>query len=94
MYVESDTQIEQRLKAFTYHPPQSTQPGRYAQVRAVACELARLLNTLCPPSRELSLAQTKLEEAVMWGNASIARNEIAAPVATPGEQAITSNATG
>ena len=29
----------------------------------------------CPDSRELSVALTKLEEAVMWANAAIARNE-------------------
>lgn len=28
----------------------------------------------CPDSREKSLALTKVEEAVMWANASIARN--------------------
>lgn len=29
----------------------------------------------CKGSREYSLAITKLEEAVMWANAAIARNE-------------------
>ena len=38
-------------------------------------EFAYLLNDLCPDSREKSLAMTKLEECVMWANASIARNE-------------------
>ena len=36
---------------------------------------AELLERLCPGSRELSLSKTKLEESVMWANASIARNE-------------------
>lgn len=30
---------------------------------------------ICPDSRELSTALTKLEEAVFWANAAIARNE-------------------
>ena len=38
-------------------------------------QLAHLLVTNCPESRELSCALTKLEEAVMWANAAIARNE-------------------
>jgi len=37
--------------------------------------LAAYINENCPDSREKSLAFTKLEEAVMWANASIARNE-------------------
>lgn len=75
MYAESKQQGEQRLKAFTYHPPGGTQTLRYQEVRNAALNLSELLNQLCPPSRELSLAQTKLEETVMWANAAIARNE-------------------
>ena len=37
-------------------------------------ELAYLIDDLCPKSREKSLAITKIEEAMMWANASIARN--------------------
>ena len=37
-------------------------------------ELAYLIDGICPNSREKSLAMTKLEESVMWANASIARN--------------------
>ena len=33
-----------------------------------------LVDNLVPKSREASLAQTKIEEAVMWANAGIARN--------------------
>ena len=49
--------------------------GRYNFLRENAKEFAKLLTTLCSASRELSLALTKLEEAVFWANASIARNE-------------------
>ena len=38
-------------------------------------ELAYLIDELCPASREKSLALTKIEESIMWANASIARNE-------------------
>ena len=66
-------------KRFTYHPPVRDQAQRYELIRNNGLELANLLNMYCPESRELSLAITKLEEAVFWANASIARNE-------PGEE--------
>ena len=37
--------------------------------------MANLINKQCPDSREKSTAITKIEEAVMWANAAIARNE-------------------
>lgn len=78
MYTETQAQLRQRHAAFTYHPPGGTQAERYQVIRSTAGEFAKLLNGLCPPSRELSLAQTKLEEAVMFANAAIARNEVLA----------------
>lgn len=60
---------------FTYHTPKGDQAERYEKIRGKARELAELLEGCCPDSREKSLANTKLEEAVMWANASIARNE-------------------
>jgi hypothetical protein len=60
---------------FQYHAPKEGQPERYEALRAMAKDLARAINNYCPDSREKSLAFTKLEEAVMWANASIARNE-------------------
>lgn len=67
---------EQIEKAFTYHSPKAGQPEKYTQLREQAKDLAYLINEICPNSREKSLAMTKLEEAVMWANASIARNEV------------------
>lgn len=63
------------LNRFTYHPPKGDQAARYNHLRAVARSLALDIASTCPPSRERSIALTKLEEAVMWANASIARNE-------------------
>lgn len=60
---------------FTYHAPKPGQPERYEALRNKAKELALLVEEMCPASREKSIAMTKLEEAVMWANASIARNE-------------------
>lgn len=60
---------------FTYHPPHGDQPVRYENIRAGGRVLAHLINESCLDSREKSLAMTKLEEAIMWANAAIARNE-------------------
>lgn len=59
---------------YRYHAPQPGQPEKYEAVRSKAKELAYLIDELAPASREKSLAQTKLEESVMWANASIARS--------------------
>ena len=62
-------------KRFTYHAPKGDQTNRYAFLRFQAREYARAIATMCPDSREKSLALTHLEEAVMWANAAIARSE-------------------
>ena len=74
-YDESDQQETARENNFTYHKPNEEQPKRYELIRTTSKELSKILNENCPPSRELSLAQTKLEEVIFWANASIARNE-------------------
>ena len=60
---------------FTYHAPKEGQAERYTTLRSKAKFLAQEINEVCPESREKALALTKLEEAVFWANASIARNE-------------------
>ena len=62
-------------KNFTYHSPKGNQSERYGRIRDKAREFAELIEAECPDSREKSIAFTKLEESVMWANASIARNE-------------------
>lgn len=59
---------------FMYHSPKDGQAEKYEEIRAKGKELAYLIDKICPNSREKSLAMTKLEESVMWANASIARN--------------------
>ncbi|OUA88835.1 DUF7681 family protein [Bacillus thuringiensis] len=65
---------EQIKKNFTYHPPKEGQTEKFVDIRNEALHFANLLDGSCPNSREKSLALTKLEEAVFWANASIARN--------------------
>lgn len=66
------TQIE---NTFTYHKPLPGQPERYEKIREKAKELAIVFHDCGSTSRELALAFTSLQQAVMWANASIAINE-------------------
>lgn len=71
-----DSQAKKDLKRrFTHHLPGGDQLDRYNSIRGRAASLARYILHMTPTSREQSLAITKLEEAVMWANAAIARNE-------------------
>jgi Fe-S cluster biosynthesis and repair protein YggX len=73
---EINEALQKRLEnTFTYHLPQEDQPERYTALRDKAKELAILICETTPPSREQSLALTKLEEVSMHANAAIARNE-------------------
>jgi hypothetical protein len=61
---------------FTYHAPHPYQIGRYAALREAGRLLAIKIVENTPISREQSLALTNLEQAIMFANAAIARNEI------------------
>lgn len=60
---------------FTYHKPFGDQPERYETIRKLARDFARQLLELTPQSREQTLAINSLDQAVMFANAAIARNE-------------------
>lgn len=55
------------------------QAHRYGVIREKARTFALYLTDACPPSTELASAIIRLEEAVMWANASIARHDTPAP---------------
>ena len=59
---------------FTYHEPFEETSKRSQEINTLAKMFSDLVDNLVPKSREASLAQTKIEEAVMWANAGIARN--------------------
>ena len=67
--------IDDLKNRFSHHEPKGDQADRYERIRATAARFAMTVDELCPDSREKSLAMTKLEECVMWANASIARND-------------------
>lgn len=78
-YPISDLDRAEIEKRFTHHPPRENQIRRYEFVRKLAKRIATFLTEVCPPSRELALAMTNLEQAVFWANAAIARNEDETP---------------
>ena len=67
--VESELEVR-----FTYHAPKGKQPEYYKIIRATGLQMAKDIRTLCPKCEERELALRKVEEAVMWANAAIARH--------------------
>lgn len=61
-------------KRFEYHPPKTqTAIEMHQDVRSECLSIALSFNQTLPEGREKALAITKLEEAMFWANASIAR---------------------
>lgn len=59
---------------FDFHPATTSEKRMdHGSVRDACLQAALRINELAPDGREKSLAITKLEEAMMWGNAAIAR---------------------
>lgn len=67
--------VERIERDFTYHPPTDHKAESYKSIRATGKALALDIVARCPDCRERSLALTKIEEAVMWANAGIARSD-------------------
>lgn len=59
---------------FAYHAPTGNKGALHEDARLRCETLAHLVNELVPDSREKSTAISKLEEAMMWANAGIARH--------------------
>lgn len=60
---------------FMHHAPRGDQAERYEAIRGKALDFAKHVIMETPPCREQSLALTKLEEAMFFANAAIARRE-------------------
>ena len=61
---------------FRHHPPSDeTVAADHAAVRETLLRAAQDIFVCMAPGRESSLAITKLEEAMFWANASIARHK-------------------
>lgn len=74
-YAVSEKTTQQIDMAFVSKGVKDDQPARYLALREAGHQLALLIASETPPSREQALALTNLEQAVMWANAAIARNE-------------------
>lgn len=58
---------------FDYHRPNEARAQLHERTRGACRVLAEHFNRALPEGREKSLAVTKLEEAMFWANAAIAR---------------------
>lgn len=60
---------------FAYHsPPDDETAQRHENVRAILENTAQQISMFLPDGREKALFVTKLEEAMFWANAAIARS--------------------
>lgn len=68
------TPRQQILHDFGFHPADTTvKRDTHAAVRGRYKNLAAWLINAVPPGRERAVAITKLEEAMFWSNAAVAR---------------------
>lgn len=56
-----------------YHAPDNADVERHSAIRHAGLELGHQLIDICPLSRELSTALTRLEECLFHANAAVAR---------------------
>jgi hypothetical protein len=65
---------EELDRRFDHHPPDRYREARHQLIRSVFKDTAGIIDRELPEGREKSLVLTKLEEALMWANAAIARS--------------------
>jgi hypothetical protein len=65
---------EELVNQYTYHAPGDKKIIQHANIRGNIYSVAKSVLETVPEGRERSLALTKLEEAMFWANAAIARN--------------------
>ncbi|WP_020142279.1 hypothetical protein [Terracoccus sp. 273MFTsu3.1] len=60
---------------FDFHPATDEEKrNAHTSVRVAAYELAQFVNVKVPDGREKATAITKIEEAMFWANAALARS--------------------
>lgn len=70
-----DPNLRDRIKQdFVFHPANTQEKqNAHSAVRTQCMNLALFMEAQVPHGRELSIALTKLEEAMHWANASLAK---------------------
>ena len=63
------------LKTFAYHKPSPEGLAAIAKLRSAFSEVANAIDSICPPSRERSVAITELETAAMWAVKAVVFND-------------------
>lgn len=66
--------IEEIGRRLGFHPATIETVPRFEANRNLAINLADYWDKTLPPGREAALAQTALQEALMWANAAVACN--------------------
>ena len=61
---------------FDHHPTDALKAQLHQLIRNIFKDAAEVVAHECPEGREKSLAITKLEEAMFWANAAVARNDM------------------
>jgi hypothetical protein len=62
-------------KTFAYHKPSQLGLEKITTLREHFSELKKDIETICPPSRERSVALTELETSAMWAIKSVVSND-------------------
>lgn len=74
VYADAVTDTNELSNRIKYHRPDEDGIARIAAMRAHALGWSKDIIDKVPAGREQSLALTKIEEALFWANAGIARD--------------------
>lgn len=67
--------INELVHRFGYHPPRTeAKILAHEDTRAAFCGIAMEMENNLPDGREKAIVMTKIEEAMFWANAAIARD--------------------